>query len=78
MPGCHHLVIISNLDSMLQLRLKLRSFSAIDAQLGDEGKGDHAVGASDRFLFSVLSLQGMKRGMESNEVKNLMTNPRGN
>lgn len=57
---------------MLQLGLGLRSFSrAIDAQLGNEGKGNHDVSASDKFFFSVLSLQGMKKGM-SWEAKSLI------
>lgn len=57
---------------MLQLGLGLRSFSAINAQLGNEGKGNHDVSASHKFIFSVLSLQGMKKSMERNEAKSLV------
>lgn len=69
--GGHHCAIISNLDSTLQLGLGLRTFSAIDAQLGNEVKGNHNVGASDEFILSLLSLQAMKAGM-SLEAKSLI------
>ena len=45
---------------MLQLGLSLRSFSAIDAQLGDEGEGNHDVCSSDGFISSDLSVRGAK------------------
>lgn len=61
--GGHRFAVISNLDSTLQLGLSLRSFSALDAHLGKEGKENRDVGASVKFIVSVRSLQGVKKGM---------------
>lgn len=54
--GHHRFVIISNWDNMLSLGLGRRTFSAIDDQLDDEGRGNHDVGASDKSVFSIFSL----------------------
>lgn len=40
----------------------LRDFTAIDAHLGNEGRRNPHVGAGNEFTFSLLSLQGMRKG----------------
>lgn len=62
----------------------LRSCSAADALLGSKGKGNHDIGASEKLVFPLLSLQGMEKDGERKEaeshfhLKVSMTNPPGN
>lgn len=62
----------------------LRSCSAADALLGNKGKGNHDIGASEKLIFSLLSLQGMEKDGERKEaeshfhLKVSVTNPPGN
>lgn len=55
-----------------------------DALLGNKGKGNHDIGASERLVFSLLFLQGMEKGVERKEaeshfhLKVSLTNPPGN